>query len=313
MKVRVSAPSRLHLGMLAPGEVEGRRFGSIGVAIDRPRTVVYAEPSTDRVVEGPRAEDAFRFAEATARLIGVEGFKLRVESVAPSHVGLGSTTQLALACAQALARAYGRPLDPVEASRALSRGLRSGVGTYAFKHGGLVVDGGRGPSSTMPPLIARYDFPEDWCFLVVVPRGVGLHGEREAEAFRGLRPDPQASYRASYVALMRLIPALLERDLPSFARALSEIQELVGSMFAEAQGGVFSEASRDAIEALRAMGLEGVGQSSWGPTVYAVLERSRSMEALEEALRALPGCDVFIAGGDNRGARVEVEGDAGLR
>ena len=30
--------------------------------------------------------------------------------------------------------------------------------------------------------------------------------------------------------------------LPSFARALSEIQELVGSMFAEAQGGVFSEA-----------------------------------------------------------------------
>src|SRR5262245_45290534 len=38
--VRVSAPSRLHFGLLAAGEYVARRFGGIGVMVERPATEV---------------------------------------------------------------------------------------------------------------------------------------------------------------------------------------------------------------------------------------------------------------------------------
>ncbi len=260
-------------------------------------------------VEGVRADDARRFAEKVASALGLEGFKLLVKSAAPVHVGLGSTTQLALAVSAALAKLRGAALDPLEASRLLGRGARSGIGTYAFKAGGFIVDGGRGPHTVFPPLIARYDFPEDWAFLVVIPKGRGLHGGAEAEAFRALRPPSELVFKACHLALMKLIPSLLEHDLEGFAQSLTKLQETVGSMFSEAQGGVYNEASREALEVLKSLGLKGVGQSSWGPTVYAVIELDRAPELLDDARSSLPKADVFIARGDNVGAKVEVENE----
>ena len=45
MKVRVEAPARLHLGMLAVAGDEGRRFGGLGVSVARPAVVLEAEPA----------------------------------------------------------------------------------------------------------------------------------------------------------------------------------------------------------------------------------------------------------------------------
>ncbi|MGH2822107.1 MAG: GHMP kinase, partial [Thermoleophilaceae bacterium] len=56
--VRVEAPARLHMGMLAVAGHRARRFGGLGVALSRPAAVVEASPSDDVTAEGPDAERA---------------------------------------------------------------------------------------------------------------------------------------------------------------------------------------------------------------------------------------------------------------
>jgi len=308
LKVKVSSPARLHFGILNPSELEGRGYGSVGLAIDRPRTVVEAEPYGEVKAEGLRTEDAENFARKITSTLGLRGVKLKVLSIAPVHVGLGSSTQLALSIAMATAKAHKLDLDPLEASIVMGRGTRSGVGTYAFKHGGFIVDGGRGANTSFPPLIFNHPFPEEWSFIVAIPKGLGLHGGGEAEAFRSLKPPKELIYRASYVILLKLIPALLEHDFESFSKWLTELQQIVGSMFSPAQGGVYGKPSQDAIEALMSLGIKGVGQSSWGPSVYGLVETKKAEELLDEAERALSKAEVFLAHPDNVGARVEVVG-----
>ena len=65
-----------------------------------------------------------------------------------------------------------------ELSTIVGRGGTSGIGTYVNELGGLIVDGGHSlvekpgflPSgaskASPPPLIARYEFPEEWDILV---------------------------------------------------------------------------------------------------------------------------------------------------
>ena len=305
LRVRVRAPARLHLGFIAPAELEGRSYGSVGAAIDEPATVVEAEEADELSVEGVRAEEARGFASATLSWLRQRGARVKVEAAPPLHVGLGSTTQLALAVASAVAEAHGVHIDPVEAARVLGRGLRSGAGTYAFKHGGLVIDGGRGPRTAFPPLLFRCELPSDWRFLVALPKGAGLSGRAEAEAFMALTAKPSLAYRAAYVALMRLAPAALEADFNAFSSALTELQRLVGEAFSEAQGGVFAEHSSRAVEALASLGVKGVGQSSWGPAAYGLVRQEEAEEALEGLKRALPDSSVFIAKPCNLGASIQ--------
>ncbi len=71
--------------------------------------------------------------------------------------------------------------------------------------------------------------------------------------------------------MLGLLPAVADRDLDTFGASLVELQSLVGDWFAPAQGGGrFSCPEVDALAGhLRDLGLRGVGQSSWGPTLYA--------------------------------------------
>ncbi|MET1124201.1 MAG: hypothetical protein ABWW66_02915 [Archaeoglobaceae archaeon] len=297
MRVLVSAPSRLHFGILAPKPVESS-YGSLGVAIDAYRTNVVAELCDDRIVKGYRAEDAMKYAEKFAEFAGVGGFRLDVLSGAPKHVGLGSSTQLSLAVATALSKLYGLSFTAEQLAHVLGRGKVSGVGTFAFKLGGFVVDGGS------LDLVTRLDFPPDWKFIVAIPSGSGLHGREEDRAFENLKPKPELTHRACFVVLMKLIPSLRRRDFENFASSLEELQKLVGEMFSEVQGGTFASATSEVVEAMKSLGLRGVGQSSWGPAAYAVVCKDAE-ERYDDVRRAVRG-KVLLCSADNRGASVEV-------
>jgi predicted sugar kinase len=67
-----------------------------------------------------------------------------------------------------------------------------------------------------------------------------------------------------------LLAALAAVDFPRFAAALGEYNRLAGRWFAPVQGGVFSTPTiAEAVGLLQE--IAGVaGQSSWGPTVFAV-------------------------------------------
>ena len=68
--VRVAAPGRLHLGFLDPSASLGRRFGSLGLVIDGPQTVLelgWAEPgaTTDVCSAAPHLAPDHAAAELT--------------------------------------------------------------------------------------------------------------------------------------------------------------------------------------------------------------------------------------------------------
>lgn len=274
-EVRVTAPARLHLGFIDMNGGLGRRFGSLGLTLDGIATTVRVRSAERLHAAGPSAERALTAARALCDRFGwPAGAELEIDEAIPEHVGLGSGTQLGLAVGAALARLRGHSL-PVRALAAeLERGARSGIGIGAFEDGGVILDGGRGPGEQPPPTIARLPFPDHWRILLILHRdGQGLHGKAEVRAFTELPPFP--AERAGHLCrlmLMAALPALAEGDAGTFGRAVGELQRTVGDHFAPVQGGRFtSPAVADALAWLESQGIPGVGQSSWGPTGFAIV------------------------------------------
>jgi len=307
LKVRVSAPSRLHLGLIDPFNVYGRMNGGVGLAIDEPRSTVIAEPFDGVTVEAPYREEVKVYVERVCTNYRLPGAKVTVLTTAPRHSGLGSTTQLALAVAKAVTKAYALEVNAVKLAKVLGRGSRSGVGTYAFQYGGFIVDGGRGPSTSFPPLIARYPFPEEWRIVMITAGEHGLSEEVEDRVISSLpKPPLNVVLEASYTVLMGLIPSLLEGDFTLFTGSLSRLQRLVGKMFEAAQGGVFRSDIAKYVDLLSKAGALGVGQSSWGSTVYGFTQSWKEAEEVVSNLTDEVKTEARIVKADNEGAKVEI-------
>jgi beta-RFAP synthase len=310
LTVRVEAPARLHLGMLAVAGDGERRFGGLGVAVGRPAVVVEARMADELSAEGADAERALAFARRCHEGLGLSGgAHLNVLEAIPSHVGLGSGTKLALAVAQALATLADRTVGAPELAEAVGRAARSAVGTWTFALGGLVVEGGVRRDVERPaPLLAHHSVPDEWRVVLVVPRAQpGLSGTAEEEAFGRLVPSPERSAEIAQLVLTSLLPALVEGDVEEFGGALTHIQQLVGDAFAAVQGGRFHPRAGALVEALLAEGAAGAGQSSWGPAVYGIVGDEASGRALAERMAGVVGDDasVELVTFDNRGALVE--------
>ena len=308
--VRVEAPARLHLGMLAVGGDGGRRFGGLGVSVSRPAVVLEAQPADELSVEGAEAERALTFARRCRDGLGLPGgARLRVIEAIPAHVGLGSGTKLALAVAQAVAALHGRTVDAPALAQAAGRAARSAVGMWTFALGGLVVEGGvRAGTERSAPLLMRHAVPDEWRIVLVVPRAEpGLSGPAEIQAFGRLVPSAERSAAIAQLVLTSLLPALVERDLEEFGAALTRVQELVGDAFAAVQGGRFHPRAGELVEALLRGGAAGAGQSSWGPAVYGVVGSEAAGRELAGRMEDVVGAEgsVELVTFDNRGARVE--------
>jgi beta-ribofuranosylaminobenzene 5'-phosphate synthase len=308
--VRVEAPARLHLGMLAVTGDGERRFGGLGVSVSRPAVVLEARPADELSAEGADGERALMFAQRCHEALGLAGgAHLRVVEAIPPHVGLGSGTKLALAVAQALAALEQRAVDAPALAQAAGRAARSAVGMWTFALGGLVVEGGVRRGVDRPaPLLAHHPVPEEWrCVLVVPSAEPGLSGIAENEAFQQLTPSPERSAAIAQLVLTSLLPALVERDVEEFGAALTRVQELVGDAFANVQGGRFHPRAGAVVEALLRNGAAGAGQSSWGPAVYGVVGSETAGRELAGRMESQLDGDgsVDVVTFDNRGARVE--------
>jgi beta-RFAP synthase len=136
----------------------------------------------------------------------------------------------------------------------------------------------------------------------------GVSGAGEAEAFAQLPPASEKDVEhVAHVVLMGLLPALAEADIAAFGAALSAIQTITGRWFASVQGGTFAPGpSADLIRQMSAWGAAGVGQSSWGPTVYGIVDGERAGAELAARVRASIGAngDVFEGPFRSQGACV---------
>lgn len=309
--LRVTAPARLHLGFLDLNGGLGRKFGSIGLAVEDPATELVAMRAPSNSAEGAESDRVVKLLDRfTRRARG--RYAIKIEKAIPAHAGLGSGTQLALAVGAAIARLEGRALLDAELATLGDRGARSGIGLAAFSGGGFLIDGGKGASDRPPPLTLRTHFPESWRVLLILDhKRAGVSGDAEVKAFAAL-PEFKAATAAHicHLILMQLVPGLMESDISAFGASLTEIQTIVGQHFASKQGGSpwTSPAVGQLAERMKSSGATGVGQSSWGPTGFAFVDSQEAASRLyhslvEDAKR--DGLEILITRGRNAGARIE--------
>jgi beta-RFAP synthase len=307
--VSVSVPARLHLGFLDLNGGLGRKFGSIGLALDRPVTRITLRAARRTSVSGPDSARAQRCLATIIDALDLPGsYALEIDEAIPPHSGLGSGTQLALAIAAAMRRLNRLPLDVRGDAALLDRGARSGIGIALFSTGGVVVDGGRTPEGPPPPVVAHQPFPETWRILLMFDRdAIGVHGKQERDAFSTLPPFPaEDAAQLCRRVLMQALPALAERDIANFGAAIGEIQARLGDHFASVQGGRYtSKRVEEAATFLAANGAHVCGQSSWGPTGFAFVESETEARRLAGLLARKTGFEAEFARGNNTGAIIE--------
>ncbi|HWU35708.1 MAG TPA: beta-ribofuranosylaminobenzene 5'-phosphate synthase family protein [Methylovorus sp.] len=312
--VHVKTSARLHMGFFDLNGELGRRFGSLGVSLDKPCTALAAFPADTISAEGPGAERAVKTARRIADALHLpSGMHIVLSEAIPEHAGLGSGTQMSLAVGTAISRLYSLNLSLRDIAVLTARGARSGIGLGTFATGGVIVDGGRSSETDVPPVIAHADFPDPWRILLIFDHArTGVHGSQEIEAFRVLPTFPaQSAAELCRYVLMQALPALVEHDLPAFGRAIRELQERTGDHFAPAQGGRYaSPRVAEILQFLAGQGTMCLGQSSWGPTGFAVFAdvegAERMLEALQSRYTDQQGIEFLLCKGGNAGAEISV-------
>jgi beta-ribofuranosylaminobenzene 5'-phosphate synthase len=274
--VKVSAPCRLHFGMFSFGHSDRPQFGGVGMMIEPP-TVEVRISSADLFATAGSCDERVR--DCVTRLVrawnleSLPSCKIDVRSAA-SHVGLGVGTQLGLSIAAGLRRYLDLPIQPTESLAAnVGRGLRSAVGTYGFREGGLIIDRGKLPGEQLGTLHRRLAIPDSWRIVLVrPPNAEGLSGNEEAQKFTALPAVPDKVTRDLWrLTSEEILPALEHGDCVAFGDAVYRFGWIAGECFAAAQGGPFASRTVERlVENIRDFGVTGVGQSSWGPTVFAI-------------------------------------------
>mgnify|MGYP001772519027 CR=1 FL=1 len=284
--IKIIGLSRIHITLLDLEGKYGRIDGGVGVALKYPRIVV-----TDGKCF---TKTDFQLPYPLPGYCVIEDYE--------EHVGLGHTTQFRLSLAKLSAEYNLKNVDVVELAKAVGRGGTSGIGVYAFKYGGFIVDGGHSlkvkkevaPSdfstAPPPPLIARFDFP--WYIYVNIPsKGRRIFGREELEAFKREVKGIDELIRVVY---MKLVPSVIERDL---GEALESIKLIQGLGFKRVEVSLQTEEVRELMRKLEAKGFP-AGISSFGPAVYTFVNTRAEGEELVSYFGG------FITEPNNEGAKV---------
>lgn len=295
----IKSPSRLHLGLIDMNGSYGRLDGGIGLAIQDPNFCLYGESAENGIAidfnenyefsDEIRNECVKKITDAAQKVIKYydvdEGFYFRVDKAFPPHSGLGSGTQIALSTGKLITEHIGQESNGVSLGKITGRGGTSGIGVFAFDHGGFIVDGGHSkkekdsflPSSASkanpPQLFGRYEFPDEWgVLLVILKSDVSVNGQKEVNIFQEYCPiDTQEVELYSHLVFMNLIPFLIEKDLPCFGNIINKIQTIG---FKNIEVSLQSDNIKNLMKKLREIGAYAVGMSSFGPTVYSFYDET---------------------------------------
>ncbi|AGE71406.1 beta-ribofuranosylaminobenzene 5'-phosphate synthase family protein [Sulfolobus acidocaldarius] len=283
--IRVIGLSRIHITLLDLEGLYGRIDGGVGVALKYPRVVMRNGDCTTVNISLP-----FRMPSVC------------IEEDYEAHVGLGHTTQFLLSAAKLAAEYNLKNVDVVDLARIVKRGGTSGVGVYAFKYGGFIVDAGHSvkvkqniaPSdfsdAPPPPLMTRYSFP--WYIYINTPSyGRRIFGVEELNAFK---KEVKGTSEVIRVTFMELVPAVIDHDISSALDAIAKIQNLG---FKRIEVNMQTEQVRDLMKSMYNKGFP-AGISSFGPTVYTFVNTKREGEELVSYFGGL------VTEPNNEGAKV---------
>lgn len=310
---RLQTGSRVHFGLFGGFTDRGRSYGGLGAMASEPGLKLRIAPADRMEFEGDQAE---RLREFTRKWLAATGHRppspcrIVLEQSPDSHVGLGTGTQIGLAVSALLYRFYFGEVPAVETlARSTGRGQRSAVGTYGFQRGGFIVDSGKATGEELSRLDFHCDLPVNWRFVFIqTSHPGGLSGGAENRVFQQAK-NRLVDHQQELVALTRetILPALLQEDFESFSEAIFRFGKTSGSYFAHVQGGPFNGPRiTELVGQLRQSGIRGVGQTSWGPTVYALARSADEAEQIADLLAGQlePDETLTIAAPRNHGYRL---------
>jgi len=326
-RIIVQTPSRIHLTLIDMHGGSGRVDGSVGIALNEPSILLEVRQSQVLDVKGCDSVTRERIMDSAHQILkGLHAggnVSITVREYYPSHIGLGSGSQLMLAIARGIAEVYGRSLTITELALLVGRGGTSGIGTAAFEHGGFIIDGGHTfgqgrekndfrPSAASrgvrpPPVIVRHEFPADWRILLAMPNlPAGASGMKETDMFKIHCPVPLDEVQViCHEILMRMLPGIIEHDLELFGSSVNVIQTLG---FKKVELGLQPKQIPDLIELMRSSGAACAGMSSFGPTVFAIDDTD--MQEIEQAAQSFMndhgGGSTMITSARNKGATVRI-------
>ncbi|MEZ6088410.1 MAG: hypothetical protein R3C05_10365 [Pirellulaceae bacterium] len=291
--VNVVTGSRLHFGLLTIRPVGGMNFGGCGLMLRRPSIHVRVEPADRLTISGPFAE---RCDEVINRLVthfrlgAPPTCRLDLNTATDAHFGLGSGTQVNLAVATGLVRFLKLSTsDEFLAAKIAARGKRSAIGVHGFARGGFIAEAGVPEGQALGKLTAREPFPSEWSVMLVRPESFHTHvyGSAERKHFAELRATSAAEYERLLNTIDReIVPAVRRHDFDSFCESIADYNYRSGLLFASVQGGAYNGPElQSLVDFMRDQGCRGVGQSSWGPTIFAFFQNEDAAREMRLRLR----------------------------
>ncbi len=331
MKIRITAPSRIHLSLIDENGYTGRVDGGIGLMLDRPNVVLEASNSTNEFqIECHKyyRESIEVINEKASRIfkafnISNKNFHFNLKRYYPSHVGLGSKTQLSLAIATAIIKLKEIDVPLAELTKLVKRGGTSGIGWRGFETGGFIIDGGHdfgigkeketflpsSASTTANPALTlvRYPIPENWRFILVIPNiKKGAYGDEEISIFQKYAPILKEEVtEVSHQILMKMIPGILKNNLECFGEGLQRIQNIG---FKKVEISLQNQIVKNLIKFFEEKNIKAYGMSSFGPSVVAITESDEEVNALLKDTQIFinkVGGHIYICKPNNCGAKIE--------
>ncbi len=276
MNVEIVTGSRLHFGLICGTLQTGWRFGGIGVMLRQPSwriTMNKSRKSVDQISASSEVADRVaEFLQKIRMTLSLPAVDVSVKSEVPFHTGLGGGTQLGLAIAAAakLVSHQRNVHDPFELAELAQRAERSAIGTVGFRDGGFLIDHGLPDTPPEARNVHRIAIPEAWRFVLVRPMSAqGLCGDQE-RSFFNQRAIMSQSLVESLVRQIEdcLVPSIQNDRFERFSVSLEDYGDAVGRFYAAEQGDIFAHpVIRKLVAMLRAAGIHGAAQSSWGPGI----------------------------------------------
>lgn len=276
MNVEVVTGSRLHFGLICGTLQTGWRFGGVGVMLRQPSwrvTMNRARMSLEEISASSETTNRVtEFLQKIRMTLPLPAVDVSVKSEVPFHTGLGGGTQLGLAIAAAAKLLFNQRdvHNPFELAELVQRAERSAIGTVGFRDGGFLIDHGLPGTQSETRNVHRVAVPEAWRFVLVRPMNAqGLCGDRE-RSFFNQRAIMSESLVESLIRQIEdcLVPSIQNEKFESFSVSLEEYGDAVGRFYAAEQGDIFAHpVIRNLVATLRAAGIHGAAQSSWGPGI----------------------------------------------
>ncbi len=331
VKIRITTPCRIHLSLIDENGYTGRVDGGIGLMLDRPNVVFEATNHAEEFkIEAHKyyRESIEVINEQASKIfkaynINNKNFHFNLKRYYPSHVGLGSKTQLSLAIAIAITKLKNKSVSIQELTKLVQRGGTSGIGWRGFEKGGFIIDAGHNfgkgkekesflPSSASitadPALtIMRYPIPEHWRFVLVIPNvKKGAYGDEEISIFQSHAPIPKEEVNeVSHQILMKVIPGIINEDLECFGEGLKRIQRIG---FKKIEISLQHDIVKNVLSLFEEYGVKAFGMSSFGPSIVGIVESdedaNKLLKTVQMRLKNIIG-HIYICKPNNCGAKIE--------